>query len=137
MTDIPLPKDATFAQVLEHFANDRFATGRAGCEIVSAAYGYAVCAMSLSDMHLNAQGYPMGGAIFTLADFALAVASNIGEQPTVAVSNTINYFARAKGSRLTASAQTLRSGRHMAFYQIDIHDETGIFVAQMTATCYR
>jgi acyl-CoA thioesterase len=132
-----VPRSATLDEVRAFFANDRFATEQAGCIIDKAGYGHAVCSMELDAKHLNAQGHPMGGAIFTLADFALAVACNVGEAPTVAASNTISYLDRARGKCLIATARTLRSGQRMAFYQIDVHDETGIHVAQMNATCYR
>ncbi|MDR2108572.1 MAG: PaaI family thioesterase [Coriobacteriales bacterium] len=132
-----LSRDASLAEVRACFLHDRFATEQAGCVIEEAAWGHAVCSLELDSRHLNAQGQPMGGAIFTLADFALAVASNIGEAPTVAVSNTIDYLTRARGTRLVATARALRSGRRLGFYQIDVHDETGSLVAQMGAKCYR
>lgn len=56
--------------------------------------GHAVCEMVLDDKHRNAQGGVMGGAIFTLADFCLAVACNVDEQPAVSVSNTIEFQRR-------------------------------------------
>ena len=34
----------------------------------------------------------MGGAVFTLCDFALAIACNIGENPTVSVESSIHYM---------------------------------------------
>ena len=79
----------------------------------------------------------MGGAIFTLADFALAVACNVGEEPTVAVTNTIQYYSQPKGSRLVATAEADRSGRSLGFYTIDVTDELGTKVARMTSTCFR
>ena len=79
----------------------------------------------------------MGGAIFTLADFALAVACNMGENPTVAVSNTIEFFSVAKGGRLIATADADKSGRSMGFYTVDVADDLGTKVARMTATCFR
>ena len=51
-------------------------------------------------------GNVMGGAIFTLADFALAIACNIGEDPTVAVNNTIEYLNSTKGSTLIATQRS-------------------------------
>jgi acyl-CoA thioesterase len=132
-----IDRNATLEQIRACFANDRFATEQAFCAIDSASYGSATCSMDLSPKHLNAQGHPMGGAIFTLADYALAVACNVGEPATVAISNTIDFFSRAKGKRLIATARTLRSGRHVGFYLVDIHDEIGTYVAQMSAKCYR
>lgn len=88
-----LPENPTLQQIQAYFANDKFATQAAGCTIVEGSRGHAVCEMALDDKHRNAQGGVMGGAIFTLADFCLAVACNIDEQPTVSVSNTIEFSA--------------------------------------------
>ena len=54
--------------------------------------------MPLRDCHLNANKAPMGGAIFTLADFAYAVASN-GFTDKIIVSQqvSITFLAPARG----------------------------------------
>ena len=132
-----LDENLSLDGVREFFAHDRFATEACGCEVVEASHGHAVCAFDIEPVHRNAQGNIMGGAIFTLADFALAVACNMGENPTVAVSNTIEFFSVAKGSRLIATADADKSGRSMGFYTVDVADDLGTKVARMTATCFR
>ncbi|MCL2825892.1 MAG: PaaI family thioesterase [Eggerthellaceae bacterium] len=132
-----LPETATIEEVRALFANDRFATQACGAVIVSAERGHAVCEMGISDAHRNAMGSVMGGAIFTLADFALAVACNVGEAPTVSVSNTIEFLNAAKGARLVAECTTDKSGRSMGFYTVEVHDDLGTFVARMVAACSR
>jgi acyl-CoA thioesterase len=132
-----LPKDADLKQIRAAFAADRFATEVCGATIVDAGYQRAVCQLELGEKHLNAQGNVMGGAIFTLADFCLAVISNVGEQPTMLVSSNIEYLLAPKGRLLTATGSVLRSGRSLGFYNIDIHDDTGNHVARLSATCYR
>lgn len=92
-----LPENPTIDQVRKFFANDKFATETAGCTIAEAACGHAVCEMPLDRIHYNAQGGVMGGAIFTLADFCLAIACNVNEQPTVSVSNTIEFLSCRQG----------------------------------------
>ena len=132
-----IDESCTIEEVRALFANDHFATEACGCRVLEARRGHAVCAFDIADVHKNAQGNVMGGAIFTLADFALAVACNVGEEPTVAVTNTIQYYAQPKGTRLVATAEADRSGRSMGFYTIDIADELGTKVARMTSTCFR
>ena len=132
-----LDKDMTLEEVREFFGHDLFATQACGCEVLEAAPGHAVCAFTIGPQHRNAQGNVMGGAIFTLADFALAVACNVGENPTVSVSSTIEYFSMAKGERLIATASANKSGRSLGFYTIDIADDLGTSVARMTSTCFR
>ncbi|MBQ3267274.1 MAG: PaaI family thioesterase [Atopobiaceae bacterium] len=132
-----LDENMTLDEVREFFGHDLFATQACGCQVMEAARGHAVCEFEIGPTHVNAQGNVMGGAIFTLADFALAVACNVGEEPTVAVTNTIQYYAQPKGTRLVATAEADRSGRSMGFYTIDIADELGTKVARMTSTCFR
>ena len=124
-------------EVRKLFANDHFATEACGCRVLEAGRGHAVCAFDIADIHRNAQGAIMGGAIFTLADFALAIACNIGEEPTVAVSNSIEFFSTAKGSTLIATCEVDKSGRSLGFYTVDVADDLGTPVAKMTATCFR
>ena len=119
------------------FARDHFATEACGCRVTEASKGHAVCEFDIDAIHLNAQGNIMGGAIFTLADFALAIGCNIGEEPTVAVSNNIEFMSAAKGRRLIAICNVEKSGRNLGFYAVDVADELGTPVAKMTATCYR
>ena len=132
-----LDEDCPIEEVRELFENDRFATEMCGCRVVEAARGHAVCEFDIADTHRNAQGNIMGGAIFTLADFALAVACNMGEEPTVAVSNTIEFFSVSKGSRLIATASADKSGRSLGFYTVDVTDDLGKRIAKMMATCFR
>lgn len=131
-----LAADASIEEVRELFVNDRFATN-ALCTIEEAARGYAVCTMRITDMHLNAMGNVMGGAIFTLADYALAVACNVGEEPTVSIDSTIKFLTAAKGKVLTATARVDRSGRHIGTYTVTVTDEDGTKVAILTSTTYR
>lgn len=131
-----MDENLTFDEVRAYFSGDRFATEACGCKVVEAAPGHAVCSFDIEPRHLNAQGFVMGGAIFTLADFALAIASNLGQTPSVSVSSTIEYFDVARGSRLIATADEDRSGRHLGFYKIAVTDELGTKVALCTATCF-
>ena len=132
-----LDENCPIEEVCALFRNDRFATEACGCRVLEASRGHAVCAFDIADTHLNAQGNIMGGAIFTLADFALAIGCNMGEEPTVAVSNTIEYMNTAKGKTLYARCSAEKSGRSLGFYTVSVTDELGTPVAKMTATCFR
>lgn len=132
-----LDENSTLEEVREFFSHDLFASDACGCEVLEASHGHGVCAFTVSERHRNAMGNIMGGAIFTLADFALAVACNMCESPTMSVASTIEYFSMAKGDRLIATADADKSGRTLGFYTVEISDELGTRVARMTATCYR
>ena len=132
-----LSDDPTLEEIEAVFANDRFATEAAGCRVVSGEHGRAVCSMELADVDRNAMGNVMGGAIFTLADFALAICCNIGEEPTVSVDSSISFFRSTQGAALTATAVCDKPGRHLGFYTVTVEDDLGKQIAKMTATCYR
>lgn len=132
-----LDENCPIDEVRELFGHDRFATEACGCEVLGASRGHAVCAFDITPVHRNAQGNVMGGAIFTLADFALAIACNMGEEPTVSVSNTISFMSAAKGSRLIATCDADKSGHSLGFYTVDVRDDLNTPVARMTATCFR
>ena len=132
-----LDENCPIEEVRKLFGNDRFATEACGCRVLEASRGHAVCAFDIAPIHLNAMGNVMGGAIFTLADFALAIACNMGEEPTVAVNNTIEYLNSTKGSTLIATCDADRSGRNLGFYTVEVKDDLDTPVAKMTATCFR
>ncbi len=122
----------TIEEVRDFFKNDRFATEN-GAVIEAVSDGYARCVMELCDYHRNALGAVMGGAIFTLADFTFAVASNWNKEPHVSLTSQITYLGRAKGNKLIAEAKRIKEGRTTCYYLIEITDELGTQVAHVTA----
>ena len=123
----------TLDQIRACFSGDRFATETTGCEIVSAEPGRAVCSMAVRPGLLNANSVPMGGAIFTLADFAFAVAAN-GHSTAVTVTQqvSVTFLAASRGKVLTAEASCIRAGRRTCLYAVDVTDELGTRVAYLT-----
>ncbi len=126
----------TLDEVRERFSQDRFATVN-GAVIEAVDEGYAKCSMKLNDTHRNALGAVMGGAIFTLADFAFAVASNWNKDPRVSLTASISFLGRAKGNKLIAEASKIREGRKTCYYEIVVSDELGSQVAHMTSNGFR
>ena len=123
-------KEEVLEKVRKRFENDRFATDN-GAVIEAVGEGYARCVMSLDEHHYNAVGSVMGGAIFTLADFAFAVASNW--KPCVSLTAQITYLGRAKGKKLIAEAEKVKEGRTTCYYLIEVADELGNKVAHVTS----
>lgn len=122
--------------VRERFMLDRFAT-HGGCTIEKIEDGYAQCSMTLTENHLNAAKTVMGGALFTLADFAFAVAANWNRPLTVSQSSSISFLGVAKGQRLTAEAQLIKDGRTVCYYTVTITDERGKIVAVATVNGFK
>lgn len=122
-------------EVRKLFEKDRFATEN-GAVIDEVDDHYARCSLKLEDRHRNAMGAVMGGVYFTLADFALAVASNWQEMGWVSLDSQINYLSRAKGEKLTAEAVCVKKGRTTCYYQISVKDDLGTLTAMVTANCF-
>lgn len=129
---------SSLEEIRERFRNDHFATDAAGIVIDFAEPGRAVCSMALEERHMNENHVPMGGAVFTLADFVCAIASNgYSEEKTVSQNVSITFLAPAKGKRLIAEASCLREGRTTALYAADVRDELGTYVAHATVNGYK
>lgn len=129
-----ISEDAPLEEVQRVFRNDRFATDACGCRVVEASRGHAVCELDITPGHRNEKGGVMGGAIFTVADLAFAVASNVGEPVTVSVSSSIEFMSAAKGEKLIATADVDKNGRTLGFYNCLVTDELGTPVARVTQT---
>ena len=121
----------TLEEIRTRFQADRFASELTGAVIREAEPGRAVCTLALRPEHMNANHTPMGGAVFTLADFAFAVAANaFAEHPTVSQHVSITFLSPAKGRELSAEAQCLKAGRTTCLYEVRVADKLGAFVAQ-------
>jgi len=126
----------TLDEALDYFSGDRFATEN-GIALVELDGEHAVAAMTLSPRHRNAFGGVMGGAIFTLADFAFAALTNDRERKTVAQQVSISYLSAAKGERLVATARYRKDGRSSCVVNVDVADESGRDVAQFVGTGFK
>lgn len=120
-------------EVRERFANDRFATGN-GAVIEEIGDGYARVSMEIDERHYNAAGGVMGGVIFTLADFAFAVAANWQGNLVVSQTSQITYLGKVKGKRIIAVSKQIKDGRTMCYYEIEVTDELESQVAHVTSS---
>lgn len=117
------------------FYKDRFATEAAGIEITQAEKGRAVCVMPLLPRHKNADGQVMGGATFTLADFAFAIAVNEeGASPAVTLSSQIQFMNTAKGDTLIAEAICIKDGKRSCVAEVTVKDNLARLVAKAIIT---
>lgn len=121
----------------EFFKLDRFAT-EAGIELTEIQKGYAKAKLVVEARHLNAGNTTQGGAIFTLADLALAAAAN--SHGTLALSTTSNItFLRGSGpgDTLIAEVKERYTGRRTGHYQVDVTNQNNELIATFEATVYR
>ena len=120
----------------EFFKNDRFCY-EMGITIDELDENGCVCSLKIKDDHKNAAGGIMGGAIFSLADFAFSVASNNKHKVTVSLNAKIDYLNSSKGSLLTARTLCRKDGRSTCVYEVVVTDEFGKDIALFTGTGYK
>ena len=85
--------------------NDRFAKHNE-IKLISIGSGEAIAEMLVSENHLNGVNIIQGGALFTLADFAFAAASNSHGRIALATNASISFFKGISTGKLTAYAST-------------------------------
>ncbi len=122
--------------IAEYFKNDKFALNT-GVELLEAGKGYAKARMKITPGHLNAGGVCQGGAIFTLADFAFAVACNSHGQLTFSIHSDINIFKSASEGYLYAEAHEVFDHKKLSNCEVKIHNETGELIATFNGTGFR
>jgi len=115
--------------------NDQFAKAN-GIELLEVDEGYAKTSMEISDKHLNAANVVHGGAIFTLADFAFAAASNSHNSLALAINVSISFLNAAKSGTLYAVAKEVERNKKLASYRIDITDKAGKMIAVFQGMVY-
>ena len=108
-----------------------------GIELVYVAPGHAVTRLRVQPHHLNAIGIAQGGAIFTLADYAFAAASNSHGTVAVGVNVSITYLKSVKTGVLTAEAREVALNPKLASYTVNVTDEAGSLIAIFQGMVYR
>lgn len=121
-------------QTRRFFQGDKYAVEVTGIEIDEADDCYSKCSLTLDERHRGAHGQVMGGVIFTLADFAFAVATNSSESFTATANSHINFLSSSKGKRLFAECRKIKEGRRLCFYEIEITDDLGAEIAVISTT---
>ncbi len=125
----------TLEEAKNIFSKDLYATELSGIEIDEIGKDYAKCSMKLTEKHRNAYGGIMGGAIYTLADFAFAVASNYEkEQATVSLVGQATFMSATNGSILFAEARLLKDGKRNSFFEVTVSDDLKKTIAIVSFT---
>jgi len=117
-------------------ANDTYAKS-AGVELIEASPGRAWVRMQIETCHFNSHRTVHGGAIFTLADTAFAIASNTHGIPAAAINATISYVKAARGGTLYAEAEEFACNPKLATYMVKVTDDAGDNIALFQGMVYR
>ena len=116
---------------------DRFAAN-ACCQITEVDTEHAVAEMILRNEHLYGSDVCQGGALFTLADLAIAALMNARGQLTVGISNSIMFVSSAKeGDHLHAEAVSVCDHHKIPSVEVRVTNQEGRLICHVTGIGYR
>lgn len=119
------------------YENDAF-TQWLGIEIIEVKKGSCVLQMSIRKEMLNGFAIAHGGITYSLADSALAFASNSHGRKSVSIETSISHTESLKeGDVITATAEEISLTNKIGIYQITIKNQDDKTVALFKGTVYR
>ncbi len=99
---------------------------------------HAVAEMTVTNEHLNGGNVCQGGALFTLADLAIAALMNSQGQLTFGISNSIMYVSSAReGDVLRAEAVSLADHHKIPAVEVRVTNQDGRLICHVTGMGYR
>ena len=109
-----------------------------GIEIVDVSNGYCQLKMMVRNDMLNGFKIAHGGIAYSLADSALAFASNSNGKKSLSVETSISHTISVKdGDKLTATTEELSISDKIGIYHITITNQENQEVAFFKGTVYR
>ncbi len=109
-----------------------------GIERIEDGAGKSVLKMTVRKEMLNGFGIAHGGITYSLADSALAFASNGHGRMSVSVETSISHTEQVKeGDILTTHVKEMSLSNKIGIYQITISNQNGDTVALFKGTVYR
>ena len=116
---------------------DRFAAN-AGCRITEVDATHAVAEMTVTKEHLNGGNVCQGGALFTLADLAIAALMNHSGQLTFGINSGIMFVSSAKeGDLLRAEAVSVADHHKIPAVEVRVTNQEGQLICHVTGMGYR
>lgn len=109
-----------------------------GIDVINIEPGYAKLEMKVRKEMVNGFNVSHGGITFSLADSALAFASNSYGRVAVAMENNISFMKKVMpGNTLTAETEELSIGRRIGVYNISVANQKDEQVALFRGTVFR
>ena len=116
---------------------DRFAAN-AGCQLTEVDDHHAVAVMTVTEGHLNGGNVCQGGALFTLADLAIAALMNNKGQLTFGISNSMMFVSSARlGDTLRAEAVSVADHHKIPAVEVRVTNQEGRLICHVTGMGYR
>jgi acyl-CoA thioesterase len=123
--------------VAEMMAKDAFSRWL-GISVSKVAPNTSTTRMKVRPEMVNGFGVAHGGIAYSLADSALAFASNTHGRVTVSIDNGITYPAAVNvGDVLTAVAEMESSTKKLGFFRVTVTNQEGATVAGFRGTVYK
>jgi acyl-CoA thioesterase len=123
-------------ELAQYFRKDNYAA-LTGIELLEFAEGKARVKLELTKDHLNSGGSVHGGVLFTLADFAFAVAANSHGTVAVAINSCISFFKAVSTGTLFADAKEISYHPKIASYLVEVTNEQHELIATFQGMVYR
>lgn len=125
-------------QIVKHMMkNDAFSQWL-GIQVVSSTVESAVLEMTIREEMTNGFNIAHGGITYSLADSALAFASNGGGKQSLSIETSIHHIEKVlAGDVIRARASLVSETHKTAIYQIDITNTSDERVAWFKGTVYR
>ncbi len=125
-------------QVVDHMMKHDAFSQWLGIKVLEINEGYSRIEMTIRPEMVNGLGIVHGGIPFSLADSAFAFACNNRNNLSVALDASINFVKQVKvGDILTAEGKELHNGRSTGLYQVYVHNQDKMLVAQFKGLCFR
>jgi len=119
------------------FASDWFSQWL-GIEIIEANAGSCKLKMKVRKEMLNGFGIAHGGITYSLADSALAFASNSHGKKSVSIETSISHTETVReGDFLFANAIEKKASNKIGIYEITVLNQENIIVGLFKGTVYR
>ena len=121
----------------QFFSSQDLFAKHVGIELLEVEPGRARTRMEIKPHHFNGAKTVHGGAIFTLADFAFAVASNSRGNLAMGINTSVSFVKAVTGGTLYAEAKEQTLNPKLASYSVLITDDTDETVAIFQGMVYR
>jgi len=130
----PIPENRS--DIERAMARDTFAT-HVGIRLLEVGDGKARAELELDGRHLNGAGLAHGAAIFSLADFAFAAASNSHGTVALGINASISFVKSVTEGKLVAEARETSFHPKIATYTVEVRDAAGNLIALFQGMVYR
>jgi acyl-CoA thioesterase len=109
-----------------------------GIERIDEGEGFCVLKMIVRPEMLNGFSIAHGGITYSLADSALAFASNSHGMMSVSVETSISHLSQVKeGDILIAKAKEIKRSKKIGLYEVHVYNQSDELVAHFKGTVYR